>query len=340
MNTSIHKKRNATLTGSPSSLAAPSPEITFIAVTLTFFALLLAFPDIARGSVMTSLTACFAKLIPSLFPFMVAGDLFFSLGAGEMIGKRLGKPFRKLFGISENGVSAFLLGAVCGLPLGAKYALSLYKSGSISRSDCERLMGISTNSGPGFVVAGIGLSLYGSVRLGWILYLCQIGASVISGILLRGRKGSVIIAPTTHKTRRKPLSVLITEAVSSSVINILKICGFVVFFGVLTEFIVSACAFLSLPALLTATLSAFTELTSACEILHVFSLSNTSLTLHSAHILTFFAVGFSGMCAHLQTASLTDGHSVSMRTYYLTKLLSGIICALLGASALHFLPSI
>lgn len=337
MNTSVREKQSFFLNTSAVRNSHRS-NISLIAITCLFFVIILAFPDVSARAVKSSLTLCFYKLIPSLFPFMILGDMFFSFGAGEVAGRLLGKPFNKLFGISENGVGAFVLGAVCGLPLGAKYALKLYENGDISKSDCERLMGISTNAGLGFVTAGVGVATFGSARFGIALYLCQIAAAVICGVLQKSKPNIQTIAPVTRKNSKKQFSIVFTSAVSDSTLSLLKICGFAVFFGVLTEFLRSAAILFSLPPLFFATISAFPELTSACEILHTFSLSNAPVTLYSAHILTFFAVGFCGFCVHFQVASFVDGYGISMRRYYLTKLLSGVICALLGAAVLHFIP--
>ena len=321
------------------TVKAHNTSASLIILPLLFFALLLAFPEASRAAVDSSLQLCAQKLIPSLFPFMVAGELFFALGAGETVGRLLGKPFSRLFGISENGVSAFLLGAVCGLPLGAKYALSLYKNGEITKSDCEKLMGISTNAGIGFVVVGIGVSIYGSVRLGWLLYLCQIVASSVTGILLKGDRKTCLTKPVISQKAKNSFPALFADAVASSAVSLIKICGFVIFFGVLSAFTVSASSFFSLPTLIPATVISFTELTAACEILREISLSNSPVIHQSSRILTFFAVGFAGLSVHMQTASFALEHNVGIRKYLLTKLISGVICALLGAAVLHFLPT-
>lgn len=310
---------------------------TPLVMSLLFFVMLLSLGDIARASVIASLDMCVKILIPSLFPFMVMGEILFFLGAAELLGRILGKPFERCFGISGCGVGAFLLGAVCGLPLGGKYALTLYKNGIINKRDCEALMGISTNAGMGFAVMGIGVGIWGSYSFGWLIYLCQIFSSVLTGIIFRQEKKSPIIAPATVQITKKPFNEVFTEAISSSVVAMLKICGFTVFFGVLNSYISWVCIQIGLPSLFLATILSFTEISKACSSLHTFYCTGASAMLHSARVLTFFSVGFAGLSVHMQLSSFVGDLKISMKKYYLQKLLCGLICSATGAILLHFL---
>ena len=97
----------------------------YILLTLLIICLLIMFPSIVKNAVNSSVNTCIKVIIPSLFPFMVLSEIFFSIGGAGVLGELLGKPLSLILGIPHNGVSAFLLGLVCGLPLGGKYALML-----------------------------------------------------------------------------------------------------------------------------------------------------------------------------------------------------------------------
>ncbi|MBO6020421.1 MAG: hypothetical protein J6P88_04455, partial [Clostridia bacterium] len=47
------------------------------------------------------------------------------------------------------------------------------------------MLAFVNNTGPAFLVGGIGLGLFGSVRIGWALYLLQIPVSLSVGFLFR-----------------------------------------------------------------------------------------------------------------------------------------------------------
>ena len=305
-------------------------------LALVFFISLVTFPSVTGQAVSSALTMCAERLIPSIFPFMIASELLVRLEFAEITGKILGKPFKRIFGISENGAAAFVIGSLCGLPLGARYAISLFKTGRVSQVECEKLMAISNNAGIGFVVVGVGYGIWGSVDFGWLLYLCQIVAAITVGIMFFRTENRSYIAPVTNYFDKKPFPTLFCEAVSSSTTGILTVCAFAVFFTTLSSVITHACSLLSIPAIFSATLGAFSEIASGCERLHEFSLSNAPANENSAKILTFFAIGFSGLSVHAQTLSACLESEIKFKKYILLKLACGVICAFTGAIILHF----
>lgn len=327
MNT-IHASSESERTNYP-SLALP------LIFAILFFIMLTLFPAVSRKSVSDSLMLCYTKLIPSLFLFIVASDVLFSCGAAELIGVILGAPFEKLFGISRNGVGAFLIGLVCGLPLGGKYAITLFEKGLISGSDCERLIGISNNAGMGFVVVGIGYGFWGSTAFGWLLYVCEIISSITVGICFKRKAIPIYIAPKSEIQTKNKLSSIICSSVQSASYSMLQICGFVIFFSALSAFISELLANVGAPAILSLVPSAILEISTGCEALHSFSLSNEPVACEIAKALTFFSVGFSGMSAHFQLSSFALKSKIKMKTYYAQKLLCGIICTLFGVAAVN-----
>ena len=103
------------------------------------FILILRNSDAAVEYMGRGLTLCAKTVIPSLFPFMVISELLVSSGAGEALGRLFSRMMRRIFGISGAGASALFLGSMCGFPVGAKTAVSLYDRGVISRSECQHL---------------------------------------------------------------------------------------------------------------------------------------------------------------------------------------------------------
>ena len=60
-------------------------------VFLGFGAALLAYPAQVQRGLAQSVLYCLASLVPSLFPFMVLASFGVRSGAGEVLGKLLGK---------------------------------------------------------------------------------------------------------------------------------------------------------------------------------------------------------------------------------------------------------
>ena len=76
----------------------------------------------------------------------------------------------------------------------------MYDNGIISKKEAERVMTFCNNPGSAFVISAVGVSLFGSLKLGIILYVCVILSSVIVGavgrLFYRGEKYTSCSAAT------------------------------------------------------------------------------------------------------------------------------------------------
>ena len=131
------------------------------------------------------LTLCARTVIPSLFPFMVVSELLVSSGAGEALGRLFAGIMRRIFGLSGAGASAVFLGSMCGFPVGARTAVALLDRNAISKEECEHLLTFVSNPSSAFLITAVGVSLYGSRRLGVILYCVVLGCGLLTGLLAR-----------------------------------------------------------------------------------------------------------------------------------------------------------
>ena len=87
-------------------------------------------------------------LLPTLLPFLIlTGFLIHTDGIEKIF-----SPFRifwnKGMGLSCSGAYAFVLGMLCGYPMGAKIASDLYQYGKISKREAEYLLTFSNNASP------------------------------------------------------------------------------------------------------------------------------------------------------------------------------------------------
>jgi len=178
------------------------------------------------------LRLCVELILPSLFPFFVLSALLGKLGLPDLLGKRLAPLGEELFHVSGAGCTAFFMGLLGGYPLGAAYIAALAESGQVSDREASRLLAFCNNSGPAFFVGALGTGVFGSVRIGLLLYAVHTAAALLTGILFRGKSagsGSAVLpAPPL------PLSRAIPEAVRQAVSASLNVCGFVVCFAVFT----------------------------------------------------------------------------------------------------------
>ena len=264
------------------------------------------------------LSLCFEAIIGSVFPFMIITDLVSHTLRFDnaSICNRL---FEKVFKINGQAISAFLLGAICGFPVGVKLAADMYKRGVITRDECERLIGFSSNMGPAFIISGIGAALCGSIKIGVILYIATLVSSIASGFIIsRGKTSSGSIF------QKEPHTFCLTDSIKSAVENTVNICGFIIFFSTL-------CGLTSTVIkndLVYSFIIPFLEVSNATKKISALCFVPKTLKL----VLISFSLSFSGLSIYMQTKSFFTGDKISMRTYLKTKLISAVISTLIMAA--------
>ena len=249
---------------------------------------------------------------------MVLSDFLYStLDFSEM--KCIGKFFTRLFKIGEGGLYAFILGALCGFPLGVKCAAELYESGAIGKDEAERLIGFSNNTGPAFLICGIGLALRGSISDGIILYLSMVISAALVGIIFSLGKNAAALDFKIPKKR----DFSITSSIKNAGTSTLNICAYLTFFasaiGIIRTILGENMLYLSLVSLL--------EVGSASSILSKTNLLSPVFSL----IFTAFATSFSGFSVHLQALSFIEKTDISPKKYFIMKTLQGFISAIVCA---------
>ena len=304
---------------------------------LCFFLLFLFLYDPAASSeqLYRSLGLCAGAIVPSLFPFMVISEIFVRSGTVPFLSPVLEGISRKLFGVTGTGGAAAVLGAVCGFPVGAKVAATLYESELITSDEAERIVGFGSLPSAPFVIFAIGEKLFGSMRIGLFIYASVVASALICGALsARGRrKIHSIQKPIALPANMPPTVDIFTESVASAASAVIKICAYVSFFGAAVGGLSSITARLS-PIFRAAAFS-FLELSggaAACS-----SLKDNRLGI----VIASAAAGWSGLSVLCQIRSVTRTARgvISMKPYILMKAFSALFCALSAAVCVSVFPS-
>ena len=301
-------------------------------ITLAAFFLILSSSDTAIEYMKKGLRRCAATVIPSLFPFMVISELIVSSGIGLRISRAFAKPMRWLFGVGEAGAAAYLLGLVCGFPIGAKTAVSMYDRGIVSRSELERLLTFCNNPGSAFVISAVGVSLLGNKKVGIALYACVILSSLTVGIvgkyLLGYKRGSSI---GNSMMIQSDFSIkMLTSAFASSALSMLTVCAYVVFFSAFVGCIGAVLSHLSLPCEVLACIFGFFELSSGV------GAAAAVPDRICAVLLCALFVGWSGLSVGFQIMSVCAGRDISFKPYFIAKAAQGVICCIFMTIAVSF----
>lgn len=156
-------------------------------ILTTVFTMFLIFLVIFSKSNMfaakNGLTLWAGHVIPSLFPFFIATELLNYTRLPYYLGKLTNKLMNPLFNVPGEGSYAFIMGIISGYPVGAKIINKFVEEGTCTKSEAERMLAFTNNSGPLFIIGTVGISLFGDIKIGIILFITHILACLTVGIL-------------------------------------------------------------------------------------------------------------------------------------------------------------
>lgn len=276
-----------------------------------------------------SLALCYEVLVPSLFPFFVISALLQELGIPSRLGRLAAPAMSRLFGVSGSGCASLILGFMAGYPLGAASVAGLVQRGELSKADGERLLGFCNNSGPAFILGAAGAGVFGSAKLGFLLYFSHIAAALLSGLLLsHGRRSRKCALPEPAPIGTGALP----AAVIGSVRNMLNVCGFVVAFGVVVA-VLDTVGFLPSLALWLSELTGlevsaaralmvgFFELGSGVGAMRGLAATPVNLAVCAA------VIGWGGLSVHFQTSAVAG--NMNTARHFIGRCLSAVFSFIL-----------
>ena len=292
---------------------------------------LLCYSKAVSAAMTQALALCVQVLLPSLFPFFVLSSMFISTGVIQRLSTRLEKPFQWLFGLPGSFGAALLLGAAGGYPVGAKTIATLYQQGQCSKRDAEKALRFCNNAGPAFLISAVGASLLQDPHAGLKLYAVHVLSALIIGFIYRKNTDYVKYHGITADHMRSTATIsLFLRAVTDAFSSFLNVSAFVLIFSVISTMLQQLPLIDSLHCLpgggilWYGLLAGFLELTSGVACLTQGVLPPSSLLPALS-----FLCGWGGCSVQFQTISLLHDAGLSCRQYLKSKLLQGILAALI-----------
>lgn len=263
----------------------------------------------AAQSVRDALELCSQVLIPSLFPLLTVSALLVPGLSGLRI------PFlARLLRFPPGSEGLWLLGAMGGFPVGAAGISQAVQSGSLSKIDGARMLGLCSLCGPSFLFGVMPRFLpMGQVVA---IFILQLETSLLLGAFWPGSPSG------QHSSARE--SVSLPAAVRRAVDSMLSICAWVTLAAVAAGFL-RRWLFPILPGIWGTVLTGLLELT------------NGIIALPEEHrfLLCALYVCFGGISVLLQIGGLASAAGLSMGPCILQKSAHGILGLCLGCLYLH-----
>lgn len=337
--------------------------ITFLIFTL----LLVVFSKTNLNSAKDGLLLWATAVVPSLLPFFIATELLSYTNIINFIGKVLNKFMRPIFNVPGEGAFAFIIGMISGYPVGAKIVTKLRQDGLCTKSEGERMLSFTNNSGPLFILGTVGVTLFGNSTIGFLLLITHILACITVGILLGiidrfNKKDTEDINKTVNNkninntvaTNNKltcsfsNLGEILGKSINNAISTVLMIGGFIVLFSVIlsilqnshiidifSNFISTIFKYLNIDTSLSSGfVTGIIELTNGVKI--TCTLNNKLISPNI--ILCAFLLGFGGFSILLQVLSITSKSDLSIKPYIIGKLMQGLFAAFYTYIAIKNIP--
>lgn len=241
------------------------------------------------------------------------------------------------------GSYAFIMGIISGYPVGAKIINKFVEDGTCTKTEAERMLAFTNNSGPLFIIGTVGISLFGDSVIGIILFITHLLACITVGLIFgfiskhnwnwikskRHYRNEV----TTSSCNVSDLGTLLSSSITNSISTILLIGGFIVLFSIIIsifnnlniiDFIANIFSYIGIPADFgKSILTGLLELTNGVNAVSMIHCKNMSLQI----ITCAFLLGFAGFSIFLQIFSIASKNNLSMKPYFIGKILQGFIAA-------------
>lgn len=283
---------------------------TLLKITLILCALLsvLIYSSPVTEGIKRGLILGISVVVPSLFPFTV-----FSLILFELISATKAKFF-----VKYHTLFIYVMSLLGGFPVGAKLIEESHIKGLYSRSNALTMLSFCVNAAPSYVITAVGTLVFGSVKIGIILYAASILSSTVI-FLTNIRKLPKVSCK--DRTNIKTFSEIIVESTANATSSMLGIVAFIALFSGISGIIVAILGqnetfkpFLSL-----------LEITSG-----IFNNKNVYLVA--------FLIGFSGVCVHFQIMSICKTIKPTYCTFLFSRILQGGLCTAVTYLLLKIFP--
>ncbi len=272
------------------------------------------------------------KVLPLLFPFFVLTKLINNLSNHKK--NSMDKLFCRIYNTPNGSLSTFILSALSGYPMGAKLICDMHKNKQISSEKAQKMLSFCSISGPMFMIGTVGVSMLSNFRAGVIILISNILASLINGLLYRGKTQSQDNASTSFIKNQVSLS----ECVYDSLISILMVGAYIVLSFILldmlkilhiTELFSNAiCGVFNINRyhnVVSSVFNGFFEITRG-----IYDLSLTGVSLKLKTILSSFLVGFGGFSIMLQSFSFIEKIEMPFKKMLIQKTTQSILSLIIS----------
>ena len=309
-------------------------KIVFTCVVLFLIIYSFFFPEITINAARNGIQTWFHQILPALLPFTILSAVLVK------------SNFLKSFKGNSNFIAIVLTmgcGFVFGFPIGAKLSADFYKQGLLTEKQAS-VLAIATNNFSPMYVCGFALSLlFASKEYNIItyllLYLFPLGILTIYLLFSIKNHKDDAQSNDTNAFHKKPTSAfrldmqVMDAGIISGFESLIKICGYIVFFSIITEIFINELSSTTL-----ATSSPLTLLVCNLEITNgIHLLSECEWLQYWKYVAAIQLLSFGGASGIAQSSSILSEAKLSIPKYIIGKAILSLLLTLLSVIYVFFI---
>lgn len=268
-------------------------------IFLLYFLLLIEFLVLLNSktvikSVLSSSSMFVSSIFPSLFPTMVIGLNLIKYGVDKIVPKFIKNIFKVLFDFDAVSSTIFITSMIAGTPSNAVFINDYLTRGLISEKNAENLLCCTHFVNPLFVVGGVGVGVFNSAKIGFLILLMTYASNLIKAFILRKNFEQKNVKD--DNTISNSFIQNLQTAILSCVKSLLLILGIVIMFNVLVTLLSSIFNFNNVTSCL---VNGLLEMTSG-----IMKLKSINITTPVKIMMAYYFLSFGGLCIQMQAFSM------------------------------------
>ena len=302
-------------------------NLIFIVLVCTIGVAVLLYNRYVIESVKISFDIWKNNIFPSLFPFLIIGNIMINIGLPKFIGEILNPLFYNLFKINKNGAFVIILSMLSGFPSSAKYIKDLLIKNVINEKEATKLLMFTHFSNPLFILGALSLSFLNNNKIGIYILICHYLGNFFIGLIFRNYNSSKkdiskislkkFIINLNDEINNTKLGYVISNAIKESINTLILILGSISTFLILTTLLNN---FIVIPNNFKPLLNGFFEMTQGLK-----QLSNLDISLNYKALISIAILSFGGFSVHMQIITIISDTKIKYFPYLISRLIHSFI---------------
>lgn len=302
--------------------SSKSIQFLWLITSILFVFLLLTNPVNSTRLANIGLTTWYKHMIPSLFPFMVLSGFLLRSGLSFQLSSLLNPVLGRLFRLSPNCIYIIIMGFLCGFPMGANVIAQSLSLNKITRREAELLLAFCNNIGPVYVISFV-VAACPFYPL-WITLTIMYGIPLSFGLFLRYTRYKDIPnciknevsnhCPYMNQNNTNNYLDAFQESLQKAITSIVTLGAYMIIFNVLQLPLYNT--FYQVPENWLCILKGLIEINSGINAISIFP---------QLYIIVYsIFLPFCGLCCFFQTYAMIKDTPLSLRNYFIHKLIQTI----------------